>query len=123
MNNTNSFVGLSSEASLSNAHPPSNQKFQTTGSGGIANILKSLNSTAQSLETQNNNKQSLNIISLKDSKLIKLNLSKKRLDTARKSRLNQITLKEPHSLGTYNLIGGGAGATLTTNSYQPPEFR
>jgi len=36
------------------------------------------------------NKASFNQLTLKDAKLIKHNLSKKRLDTARKSRLHQI---------------------------------
>jgi len=55
---------------------------------GITQILKSLNSTAQSNELQSS--IALANTGLRESKLIKVNHSKKRLDTARKSRIQQI---------------------------------
>ena len=67
-NNTNN-MGLSSEASMSQTR------------SGITQLLKSLNST--------NSNETLTT-SLKDSKLIKINQSKKKLDTARRSRLQQL---------------------------------
>ena len=71
LNNTNNFQ-LSSEASNSQTRY------------GITQLLNSLNSTSKNNDT-------LASTSLKDSKhLIKINHSKKRLDTARKSRLQQL---------------------------------
>ena len=113
LNNTNSFVGISSEVSLSQTHTTGNIKNNTAGGTGISHILKTLNSTVPGEDSLNaaqfpNNKMSLQQLTLKDAKLIRNNMSKKRLDTARKSRLHQIHAHDPSgaepSTGIYNSL-------------------
>jgi hypothetical protein len=58
-----------------------------TGTSGLTQILKGLNATTMTLNTEGGG-QTIN--SLKDSKLIKINQSKKRLESARKTRIQQI---------------------------------
>eukprot|EP00347_Sterkiella_histriomuscorum_P019859 403340035 len=75
-NNMNQTSGQMSEASQSQTRY------------GITQMLKSLNSTTQSNDLANSLQQTNQ--SLKENKMFKINNSKKRLDTARKSRIQQI---------------------------------
>jgi len=53
LNNTNSFVGISSEVSLSQTHTAGNIKNNTAGGVGISQILKTLNSTVPGEDSLN----------------------------------------------------------------------
>lgn len=86
---------------------------------GLTQLLKSLNSTNQSNEMlstlQITNSGGMNAVGQKEAKMFKINNSKKKLDTARKSRIQQIQHQDPLGASTTNIL-----INHNSHSQQPP---